>query len=235
MIARIREIEHPIGPGFGAAVLGDHQMAGFEFENALEGGARRDRRPEGKNLVERDRIEFGLDARHLQKRLDLGGEIERALVLGIKERPDPHPVAGEHQPALAVVPDREGIVAVEARQAGFAIGRVELQQDFRIAAGAKDDAARLQFVAQFNIVEDLAVEDDGEAVFGIRHRLLAVGKPDDRQAHMRKAQAGSGENALSVRPAMGDRLCHGRQQRLRISGAICLTDEARKSAHLFPS
>ena len=58
----------------------------------------------------------------------------------------------------------------------------------------------LQFLAQLDVVVDLAVEHDGVRPHG--HRLVAGVQVDDRQAAVREGDATVGEEALVVGPAM---------------------------------
>jgi hypothetical protein len=54
--------------------------------------ARAKRKPEGENLVERERIEAGVHAGRFKERLDLGGKVKTAVADGMEQRPHPHPV-----------------------------------------------------------------------------------------------------------------------------------------------
>src|SRR5690606_6589620 len=132
---------------------------------------------------------------------------------GVEKWPHAHPVAGKQHASSAAVPKSKGEVAIEARQAFVAIGGIELEQDFRIAAGAEAVSARLQLVPQLDIVEDLAVEGDDDVAVLARHRLLTVHKADDRETDMGKPDAGDRERAAPVRPAMGNRIRHGCEER----------------------
>jgi hypothetical protein len=65
----IREVERPVAPGTRLAILDHHDMRGRQFGNAPDYGAGRNRRPQREDLVESQRVDFRLDARHLQQRL----------------------------------------------------------------------------------------------------------------------------------------------------------------------
>ncbi|MNI12788.1 hypothetical protein D3C73_659840 [compost metagenome] len=147
MLADIGEIERPIEFQPVRSVFTNQHLAGFQLENVAKGCARRDWGPQGENLVERERIEFGRDTGHGQKCLRFRGEIEGALVLCVKERPHAHAVARQQQFSLRRIPDGESEIAVELLQAGLAVMGVKLQQHFRIRACTERRAARLQLVA----------------------------------------------------------------------------------------
>jgi hypothetical protein len=224
----MRKVELPVGPDAGAALLDGHQPAGLEFIDVAEGGARRDGRPQRENLVERDRVDFGRNPRHLEQRLYLRGEIERSVPLRVEERSHAHAVAGQHHAPLPLVPQREGEIAVEKRQAVFTHLVIEVQDDFGIAGCAEAPAPGPQLVAQLDIVEDFAVEGDGQLPGLVRHRLLAIAQPDDGEPRMAEPCAGSYEFALLVGAAMRNRRGHLRQQRVRV---MHMADVTSKSAH----
>src|SRR5579871_2564936 len=67
------------------------------------------------------------------KPLDLGREQQRTTDLGVVDRLDAKPIAGDRQSPLRVVPDREREHAVEAQQAVEAPLRERVQQNFAVA------------------------------------------------------------------------------------------------------
>jgi hypothetical protein len=167
------------------------------------------------NLVERDRIELGAEAGQRQQRLHLGGEMEHAAMAGVEERPDPHSVARQHHAPAARIPYGEGEIAVEALDAGFAHQLVEMQDDLGVARGAEPPAAAAQFLAQLDMVEDLAIEGDDEVAAGVAHRLATVGEGDDGKPDMGEPCLRRDEDALVVRPAVLHGAGHGAQRLLR--------------------
>ena len=95
-----------------------------------------------------------------QQRLHFGGEEQHALVRGVEQRTDAHPVARQHHLLPLLVPDREGEIAIEPVDAIGPHLVIKLKNDFGVGAGAEAPALGHQLVAQFDIVEDLAVEAD---------------------------------------------------------------------------
>ena len=74
----------------------------------------------------------------LEQRLDLGAEDDAAAgQLGVVERLDAQPVAGEQQPARAGVPHREREHAAEAIDAALAPLFVAVDDDLGVGAGAE--------------------------------------------------------------------------------------------------
>ncbi len=181
---RVGILQCPVRPDRHAVSVCCQAVGGLQLENVAEGRARRDRSPQGEDLVERKQVHPRLDAGHPQQRLHFGGEIQRAAHRGVEQRPNAHPVAGDHQALFLGIPDRKGKVAVQPGQAVGAHALVKMQDDFGVAPRSENVTLRFQGVTQLDIVEDLAVEDDREAPVGVGHRLLAVAKSDDRQARM---------------------------------------------------
>src|SRR5262245_30080648 len=83
-----------------------------------------------------------------------------------------------------------------------------MHDDFRIAVRAKDVAIAEELLAQLEVVVNLAVEDDLYAAVFVAERLLAGSEVDDGQSSMSEADTGADPETLSVRPAMGDAICH---------------------------
>ena len=63
-------------------------------------------------------------------------------------------------------------------------------------------AALFQLLAQFAEIEDLAVEDQADAVVGAQHRLVAGDQIDHRQPAMAEAKTGLEMMAVAIRAAM---------------------------------
>ncbi len=183
-------------------------MAGLKLVDATKGRTRRDRRPECEYLIKRDRVDLCREVRNLEKRLDLGCEIERAALQSMEERAHPHAVAREHHPVPACIPDRKGEVAVQEGETFFAHLFIKMEDDLRVARRAETAAPCAQLVTQFNIIEDLTIEGDRQLATRIGHRLLAVAKANDGQPDMAEARARGRKDSMLVRPAMANRGRH---------------------------
>src|SRR5262249_17592257 len=81
--------------------------------------------------------------------------------------------------------------------------------------GAGPERILVQLVAELEVIEDLAVEDETDARLRAAHRLMAVGHVDDRQARMAERGAIEQDGPLRVRTAMPQRGGHRRQARGR--------------------
>jgi len=135
---------------------------------------------------------------------------------------------------ISAVENGKGEIAVQLRKAGLAYFAVKRQNDFGVAAGVETVAAGDQFFAQFHIIEDFAVEgDDDVAIFRL-HGLGAIGKADDRQAHMGKARTEPGTGirgnigAAPIRTPMRDGVRHGLKKSFRLAH---ISQKTRKAAH----
>ena len=96
------------------------------------------------------------------------------------ERLDAEPVAGEHQPAAARVPQGDGEHAVEVGQEIEPAVLVEMDDDLGVGMiGGEAVAGALELLAQLDVIVDLAVEDDGDGLVLVEDRLLAGGDVDD--------------------------------------------------------
>jgi hypothetical protein len=69
----------------------------------------------------------------------------------------------------------------------------------------------LQLLAQLQVVEDLAVEDDPEGLVLVGERLLAGGEIDDREPGVGQAGAAIAVGAELVGPAVAKRARQGGQ------------------------
>ncbi|MCY1236056.1 hypothetical protein D9M72_486920 [compost metagenome] len=87
-----------------------------------------------------------------------------------------------------------------------------MQNYFGVARGVEAPALGTQLIAQFDIIEDLAVEGDRQFTALVRHRLLAVAETDDRQARMTKSGLLVDEDAVLVWAAMGNRGNHSLEE-----------------------
>src|SRR5581483_8233723 len=118
---------------------------------------------------------------HLEQRLDLGGEVERVADEGIVERADAKTVAAKHEALVVAIPEREGILAVEAREAFGAVLFVKVDEHLAVGASAEAMSLGDQFLAQLDVVEDLAVGDDPDRFVLVRQRLKTTSHVNDRE------------------------------------------------------
>ena len=102
----------------------------------------------------------------------------------------PKPVACHKQTSCAFVPQRKSEHAIEPAQSVLAPFAQRHQQNLGIAARVKADAHRFELVAQFNVVVDLAIEDDLQRTVVRRHWLIrGMRHVDNGQAPMGQTDA----------------------------------------------
>ena len=217
------------------AMLGDAIVACHQVRPGRDG---RDVRHEGRPVmvvvpppqVLVDALVVGprLERRAGQEALDLRREDEAPIEPDVIERLDPEVVPGEDQlrPGAALVEEGRGEHAVEAREARRPVQLVRLENDFGVGVGVERAASRLELRAQLAVVVDLAVVGQVQAPAGGRHRLVAMGQIEDRQAAVGDRSPRRDVCAVVVRPAVAQGGGEGGQQ-LRVGPA----HEACDAAH----
>ena len=184
---------------------------------------------------QRLRVDLGLHGGMLEQRLDLRPECEDAGPRRVVQRLLAHAVAGEQQAPSRPVPDREREHPVQPIEAGFAVLRVEVNDDLGVRGASEVDAARDELGAELAVVVDLAVERDPDRAVRAHHRLrggfreIDDAKPRVAEAHAdRSGPDDSG--ALLLRAAMRERRRHP-LERLDIGPPPAEHHESRDSAH----
>jgi hypothetical protein len=201
--------------------------------NTAERAARSHARPKREDLLQSNRIEFPGDRRiGREDRFDLAGEVHPSAVLADVERPHAKRIAGEHQRLALTVPQRDRPLTIEPAECTRAPLFVRVDDDFRVTARPEPMAATLQLLAQFEIVEDLAIETDPQRIGFVGQRLLTGEQIDDRQPRMPKASTCIAVDAELVRAAVTQRADHltkvidvGRHQ------PVAQVDDSRDTAH----
>ena len=96
--------------------------------------------------------------------------------------------------------------SAQARKAGRIPFQKRVQHRFGVGTRMKSVAELLQFRAQFQVIVDLAVEDDRRVAVVRRDGLVAGCKVDDLQPRRAQRANARPEDALLVRPAMNQRV-----------------------------
>jgi len=205
----------------------------LELGDAGEHRPRRDSGPEGEGLVDPDRIERAGDRRVAgEQGLDLAAEDDPPAVLGEVQGAHPHAIAHQREPAAPAVPQRDGELAVEARERLFAPRLVGVDDHLGVAARAEGVSQSLELRAQLEVVEDLSVEDDPERPVLVGERLLAGGKVDDREPGVGQAGALVTVDAELVGAPVMESARHRAQfRRGRPSGRGVKSDDASDPTH----
>src|SRR5262249_3767498 len=112
--------------------------------------------------------------------LQFGGKLEPASAMGIVERLLSCPVSGDKQsPGIgrcSLIINREREHAVETRDRIRTPSPVSRQDNFGVASTAKPFSCSKQFISKFDVVVDLAIEDDNIPSALTLHRLMAKGR-----------------------------------------------------------
>ena len=167
LVAGVGEVEVPI------AVLAHLGALAVAAERNLEVVARQDRLhalkhrapcahgEEREDVVEPARIGDGGNAAGGQQRLDLGAEVNPVALLRPVQRADADAVAGEEDRAPGKVDQRQRELPFELGEHCLTVLLVEVHDQLGVGVGAKDVAPGLQRGLALGVVEELAVEDDG--------------------------------------------------------------------------
>ena len=110
---------------------------------------------------------------------------------------------------FAPIPDGESEHAIETFDTLFTPSVIGLEDDFAITLGEELVFHLKQLGAQFFVVVDGAVEDQGQMECLVHHRLFSVlGEIDDRQAAVTECERAVLIYTLSVRSAFGQTVAH---------------------------
>ena len=77
-----------------------------------------------------------------------------------------------------------------------------MEDDFGVAMRAKTVALALQFRAELDVIEYLAVEGDGQPTIDVVHRLLAAGQVENAQPDVAQPDRTVERDTMFVGPAM---------------------------------
>jgi hypothetical protein len=130
-------------------------------------------------VVQRHRVERGIDATGGQQRLHVGREAQPLAALRQVQRLDAEAVTGQEQLPHALIPDREREHAVEAFHTALAPGVVRLQDDLAVAFREERVAQLDELGAQLPVVVDRAVEYQRQLQRCVDHRLVGAGREVD--------------------------------------------------------
>ena len=163
----------------------------------------------GQIVFDCQRIGLAAQQRMRGQGFELGAENQAAVAERCHEqRLHAQPVTRQEQRALAEIVDRKGKHAIEPRQAIRAPFLPSGKDNLAITVGVKLRTRRAQFLAQFAVIIDLAVEHQHCPAIGRGHRLRRSGDIDDRQAPVAEANARRGPHAKAVRPAVSYGIAH---------------------------
>ncbi len=191
-----------------AALLPHEQMPCRELAHVAEDRVRRGDGVEGEERLER--VEVDLAARqgaHLRR------ELERAAGCAVVERLDAVAVAREHEPARALVPDRDREHPAQPAREVEAVLLVQVHDRLRVGVRAVRVPVVHELAHELRVVVDLAVLDDDAASVLVEDRLVAAGEVDDRESARRERDGAVDVFAGGVGAAVLERRAHRLQAR----------------------
>ena len=206
-------------------------MARAQLFNALDHGCWSGDVVEREVAVKRIQIEAALDFRMKEDCLQLGAEVDFVTALGDVERFDADAVARQHQTPRRLFPQRHGKHAAQARETLRIPLDESVENGFGIGTGVKAVTKLFELAAQFQVIVDFAVEDDGGVTIGRSHGLIAQCEVDYFEAGGGEGNLGSFEDALAVGSAM-DKGCGCTANATGI-GFERPMSESSNAAHLF--
>jgi hypothetical protein len=184
-------------------------------------------------VVQRHRVDGGVDVAGPDQRWQRAGEPQPAGRLGQVQRLDAEAVAGQHQPAGVALVDRQGEHADEVVDEVLAPAVVGLRDDLGVGRGEEPVAVPAQLVAQLAVVVDAAVEDDGQPQLGVDHRLVPVGREvDDGQPAVAEGQRSVRVGAGVVGSTRHHGVAH-EADRGEVGGAVVEPEFTGETAHVF--
>ena len=136
--------------------------------------------------------------------LDLGGEAQLVAGSGPEQRLLPGAVARQYEALTGVVPDRQPEHPLELGDAVGAVPGVQGDDGLDVALRPERIPGALAALAQLRGVVDLAVADHPDGAVGALKRLIAGGQVHDREPAGAEARARVADDALAVRPAVGE-------------------------------
>ncbi len=123
----------------------------------------------------------------------------------VKERLLPSPVARQNQPLPAVVPKRQGKHPVQFADEVRSSLLIKVNDHLAVRMGFEFVPALQELLAEFPVVIDFAVKDEGEVPCFVRKGLIAGlkindAKPPDGEGHMRKLELTLAVGAAMLHP-----------------------------------
>src|SRR5262249_55511572 len=188
--------------------LDDEARAGDQRRDAGEGAAGRGDVSGAQETGDRDGIGLAIHQPARQDRLRLRGKEQSGGRAGIVQGLLAHPVAGEHQPLRARVPQGEPEHALELVDEIEPALLVEMRDHLGVAARPEAMARALETLAQRAVVVDLPVADDQHVAALVRERLRAVLDVDDREAPAAESRPSLDARPIAVGTAVDQRATH---------------------------
>ena len=206
------EIQVPVLMNFRITLSYDHVRARSQLEDVLEESILARNEIEGKKAIDDFRPHPSADLRIGQDGLDFRPKNERIRSDGVINRLDSHPVPGQHQRLLALIPNRKSEHAPKSFYTGRPEFLIEVNDHFGIRASTEHMASGQEIVTEFLEVIDFPIKDNPDGPILIRQRLMTRCQIDDGKTAKAQAHWAGPVVAFIVRTTMRDGVGHSFQQ-----------------------
>jgi len=110
---------------------------------------------------------------------------------------------------------------------------VSVHDRFGVAVGVELVTELFQLRTEFEVVVDLAVEDDSRRAILVVNGLLAAFEVDDGEAAHREADGTVDVVSVFVRAAMTNRIAHAGQERF-VNRLAVVSNQSNDATHIAP-
>src|SRR5262249_16521929 len=149
--------------------------------DALEASHRPRQSEEREDVIDAAHIRPRFHHTRGEQRLDFRRKEQPVALPRPEEWTDAKAIAAEEEALPPLVPEREGELPAEAVEHSLFGLLPQVRNHFRIAMRREAMAASFQFRPQLRVFEQLAVENDVDALVFVRDRLPAVGYANDAE------------------------------------------------------
>ena len=175
-------------------------------------------------------LNFPADVRMQKQGAEFRTEDQLTINLRVKQWLLADPIAREKQFLRALVPNRKRKHAAQVIRTIGAILIVGVNDRFGVAVGVERVAEFLQFLAQFAVVVDLAVENDPGGAILVVNGLLPALQIDDREASHAQPDGIVEVEAVVVWSPMTNGGAHPRHEGL-VNSQTIVSNYANNSTH----
>ena len=153
------------------SVVPGKKVSGQELEDAFGERVRSGDVVEAEVGVEGVEVDVAADLGMAEDRLHLRTEVNILSAARVVERFDSHAITGENESLTGFAPDSEREHSAQFFDAGCVPLDEGVKDDFSVAGGGELVTEADELVAKFDVVVDLAVEDQGNVIVVGTHRL----------------------------------------------------------------
>ena len=176
--------------------------------DAFEAGDGAGHGGEGEDLIDATAVGLGGDVAGGEEAFYFGSEEEPVALSGPVEGRDAEAISGEGDLVAGLVVESDGELAAELAEDVLATFFPKVGDEFGVAVGDEVMAALEEFGALFAVVEEFAVEDDGDGLVFVGDGLLAIGEADNAETAGGECEAVAMEEAFFVGAAVDERASH---------------------------